>query len=95
MWKKVLFGICLTMILVMSLVGRNPTVRFCATTIKKVAKYIEDITSDDKMEVRNYDRLSHVREITTDGKTSAPGSRVQRRRNPAQTRWEETEQEEM
>jgi hypothetical protein len=94
MWKKILFGICLTMIVVMSIAGKNPTVRFCATTIKQMAKYIEDITSDDKMEFQNYGRISHVKELTADKKTSAPGSRVQRRRNPAQTRWEETEQEE-
>ena len=95
MWQKILFGICMTMILVMAIAGKNPTVRFCAATVRRTAKYIEDITSEDKPEFRNYDRLTHVREITTDGKTSAPGSRVQRRRNPAQTRWEENEQEEM
>ena len=86
MWQKILFGICMTMILVMAIAGKNPTVRFCAATIRRSAKYIEDITSEDKPEVRKYDRLTHVSEITTEGK---------RRRNPAQTHWEENEQDEM
>ena len=89
MWKKFLFGLCLTIILTMAIMGKNPTVRFFATNIKMMAKYIEDITSDDKMKVKNYERLSNDKEIMADGK------RAHRRRNPARTHWEAPEHEEM
>ena len=89
MWKKVLFGLCLTIILVVTFLGVTPTVRFLATNTKRFAKYIEDITSDGKANVKTYERISNDHVMLADGQYA------HRRRNPARTHWDVPEHDEM
>jgi hypothetical protein len=84
-WKRFLVVFCLVIILTMAIVGKNPTIRFVATNVKGLAKYIEDITSDDKVRVKAQKRLSNDDGIMADGHP------VNRRRNPARQQWADDE----
>ena len=90
-WKKILLGLCVIIILVVSLLGVTPTVRFLAKNTKKFATYIEDITSENTTSTKTttYGRISNDHDMLADGQYA------HRRRSPAQKQWDVPEHDEM
>ena len=89
--QKVLLGLFLFVLLVVSLLGVSPTVRILANNTKRFAEYIESVTSDKTTSTRT----TTFRRIANNNDVLADGYYAHRRRNPAQKQWDVPEHDEM